>query len=244
MSDPASSDRAADRIVEVAILRIEPDGTNETFHSLIRPEMPIPKAASRVHGLTDDDVSVCPTFAEVAPEVSRMIDGCDLAGFGITSFDLPVLIAEFARVGLPFYISGRKVLDALDIYRRRERRDLTSAVKFYLDRVHEEAHSAKGDVLMTVEVIDAQVGKYGLPNTPHELHSEMIAVDVGGRFLRDEENQIVFGFGKFRGSRLLDIARTDPGYLRWMQSQAFFDDVQSLLRRALDRTREVVTVGG
>ena len=236
-------DTRSDRIVEVAVLRIAPDGTGESFRSLIDPGLPMPPKATEVHGLTDADVAGSPTFATIAGRLQDFLEGCDLAGFGIASFDLPMLIAEFGRAGYGFGVSGRKVLDALEVYRRMEKRDLASAVRFYLDREHEGAHSAEGDVLAAIGVLDAQIGRYTLPTTPRELHRELIPVDVGRRFLRDENAEIVFAFGKHRGRRLLEIAATDPGYLDWMKGQDFLDDVKGLLGRALSRAEQSRTNG-
>jgi len=226
-------DKAEDRIVEIAIMRIEPDGGYDLFHTRVNPGMPIPEQATAVHGIGDEDVENCPPFGDIVDEVARLLRGCDLAGFGITSFDLPILVAEFARTGRNFRVAGRRVFDSLDIYRRMEPRDLTSAVAFYLGRGHDDAHSAIGDVLATASVLDAQVAHYGLPDTPGELHREFIEVDVARRFVRDAAGEVVFNFGKYRGRRLAEVVREDRGYLSWMQEQSFLDDVRALLLDAI-----------
>ncbi|MBM3982485.1 MAG: 3'-5' exonuclease [Planctomycetes bacterium] len=225
-------DPAADRIVEMAVLTLLPGGKHELFHQRLNPGVPIPPAASAVHGITDTDVIGSPTFAAVAPELFATLHGSDLAGFGIASFDLPLLAAEFARVRLPFRVAGRRVIDVLALYRRCHPRDLTSAVREYLGRDHIDAHSAVADARATAEVLDRQVGRHALPPTPAELHAALVEVDVAGRFRR-EAGRVVFAFGKYSGQLLAEVAARDPGYLRWMLGRPFLDDAHELVRRAL-----------
>ena len=225
-------DPAADRIVEVAVLTLLPGGRHELFHRRLNPGVPIPPAASAVHGITDADVVGAPPFAAVAPELFATLHGSDLAGFGIASFDLPLLAAEFARVRLPFRVAGRRVIDVLALYRRCHPRDLTSAVREYLGRDHAEAHSAVADARATAEVLDRQVERHALPPAPAELHAALVEVDVAGRFRR-EAGQVVFAFGKYSGQPLAGVAARDPGYLRWMLGRPFLDDTHDLVRRAL-----------
>ncbi len=225
-------DPAADRVVEVAVLTLLPGGKHELFHRRIHPGVPIPPAASAVHGITDADVIGSPTFAAVAPELFATLHGSDLAGFGIASFDLPLLAAEFARVRLPFRVAGRRVIDVLALYRRCHPRDLTSAVREYLGRDHADAHSAVADARATAEVLDRQVERHALPPAPAELHAALVEVDVAGRFRR-EAGHVVFAFGKYSGQPLAGVAARDPGYLRWMLGRPFLDDAHDLVRRAL-----------
>lgn len=226
-------DPAADRIVEVAVLTLLPNGRQELFHRRVNPGVPIPPAATAVHGITDADVVGAPTFAASAPELFATLHGSDLAGFGIASFDLPLLVAEFARVRLPLRVAGRRVIDVLTLYRRCHPRDLTSAVREYLGREHADAHSAVADARATAEVLDRQVGRHALPLTPAGLHAALVEVDVAGRFRRDEVGHIVFAFGKYSGQPLAEVAARDPGYLRWMLGRPFLDDAHDLVRRAL-----------
>lgn len=240
-------DPSTDRIVEVAVVTVRADGESDTYHRLVDPGGPIPAEATRVHGISDADVADAPPFADIARDLHDRLAGCDLAGFGITSFDLPLLAAEFARAGVDFRVAGRRVLDALDVYRRMEPRDLAHAVRHYLGRDHPDAHSAAADARAAAEVLDRQVGRYGLPADIDALHKALVEVDVARRFRRDAGGRVVFGFGKHAGRRLADVARTDPGYLRWMLGQSFLDDVQGLVRRALVEpppTREAQTPAG
>ncbi len=226
-------DPARDRIVEIAVVKLFPEGTRKCFQERVKPPMPIPPCAITVHGITDQDVATSSRFDALAESLGRFRDGTDLAGFGLYNFDLPLLCTEFVRAGRPFRIAGRKVIDVLTIYRRYEPRDLTRAVQYYLNREHREAHSAVSDAEATAEILSRQVLLYDLPDTSEELHTTFVEVDVACRFRRDALRRIVFAFGKHTGQQLRDVARHDRGYLRWMLDQAFLDDVTTLVQRAL-----------
>lgn len=224
---------ATDRIVEVAVLTLLPDGGQELYHRQVNPRVPIPAAATAVHGLTDADVADASPFAVIAPELFAALHGSDLAGFGIATFDLPLLAAEFARAGIPFWVARRRVIDVLTLYRRHHPRNLASAVREYLGRNHEGAHSAIADTRATAEILDRQIGRHALPATPAELHASLVDVDVAGRFRRDDAGRVVFAFGKCLGQSLAEVAARDPGYLRWMLGRPFLDDAHDLVRQAL-----------
>lgn len=225
-------DPGTDRIVEVAVLTLLPAARQELFHRRINPGVPIPPAATAIHGIADADVIGAPPFTAVAPELFATLHGSDLAGFGIAGFDLPLLAAEFARCGLPFRVGGRRVIDVLALYRRCHPRDLASAVREYLGRDHMDAHSAVADARATAAVLDRQVERHALPTTLGELHASLVEVDVAGRFRR-EAGQVVFAFGKYSGQPLAGVAARDPGYLRWILGRPFLDDVHDLVCRAL-----------
>lgn len=226
-------DPVVDRVVEVAVLTLLPRGAPESFNRRVNPGVPIPPGATAVHSISDADVAGAPPFAAIAPELFAILHGCDLAGFGIASFDLPLLSAEFARVRIPFRVAGRRVIDVLALYRRLQPRTLASAVREYLRREHEGAHSAAADARAAAEVLDRQVGRHALPATPAELHASLVEVDVAGRFRRDDAGRIVFAFGKHLGKSLTEVAARDRGYLEWMLRSSFLDDVCDLVRRAL-----------
>ena len=226
-------DPRADRIIEVAVLRLAPDVGPIRYRRLIHPGRPIPEAAIAVHGITDEDVAEKKRFRAIAQRLGGLLADADFAGFNLRRFDLPFLAAEFARAGVEFELGGRAVLDAQQIFHRREPRDLAAAVRFYCGRDHEGAHGAMADVEAAAAVLDAQVGRYAdLPVTASGLHDAMTDGDVGGRF-RDEGGRVVFAFGKYRGRPLDEVARLDRGYLNWMLDQDFLDDAKALVSQAL-----------
>lgn len=226
-------DTQSDRIVEIGIVRLEPNRPARTYRRLVHPGIAIPPAASAVHGITDADVVDMPPFAELLPEIDRFLSGCDLAGFNLVRFDLPLLAAEYRRAGWTFGVQGRNIVDVLQLHRRLNPSDLGSVVRQYLDCEHTEAHGALADAVATVAVLDAQLGRHPeLPRQPWALHEQLYPVDVAGCF-RLAGDQLVFGFGKYRGQPLEVVAARDPGYLRWMLNQGFLDDVQALVTAAL-----------
>lgn len=235
--ESTGTDPARDRIVEVAVLTVWPDGSEEAFESRVNPLRPIPPAAVAVHGITDADVRGAPAFAELAPELVRRLTGCDLAGFGIAGFDLPLLCAECARARVPFALTGRAVLDALAVYRRYEARTLSAAVAFYLNRAHAGAHAAGADARAAADVLDAQVARYALPKVPAELHAAFAGVDLAGKFRAGAGGAVEFAFGKYVGRPLAEVARADPGYLAWVLTKPFLADVHELVRAALVAAR-------
>lgn len=227
-------DPATDRIIELAAVRYTPEGQRFKLHTLVNPGIPIPAAATEVHGLRDADVAGSPPFGAVAPRLLRFVGAVDLAGFNIRTFDLQFLLAEFHRCGQRLPLAGRAVLDPMGIFHDREPRDLAAAVRFYCGRDHDEAHTALADALAAAEVLDAQLDRYrDLPRTPAELHRRLTPVDLAGRF-RFEDGSVVFAFGRYRGRPLEEVADTDPDYLRWMLGQDFLDDVKELVASILN----------
>lgn len=190
-----------DRIIEVAALKLQPDAKPTFFHTLVDPERLVPAEATRVHGITDADLKAQPRFRDIAQPLQRFLKACDLIGFGLVGFDLPLLTAEFTRVGCRFRLRGRAIVDVLELYRRMEPRNLASAVQYYLHRDHTHAHQARADVQATLEVLDAQIGYYGLPQTVAGLHTELPEAEVAGRFRRDASDKVVFTSGKHQARR-------------------------------------------
>jgi len=222
-----------DRIVEIAAITVNTDYTTSSFVRRVNPKCPIPSSATAVHGIRDCDVIGAPTFSQLAPELLAVLNPCDLAGFGIANFDIPMLVAEFNRAGLVFPLSGRAVLDSLTIFRRMEPRDLSAAVRHYLGEDRHDAHTAIADAGNALAVLDAQVARYGLPGSPEKLHAELVEVDIGGAFRRGLEGEVVFAFGKYRGRPLARVAADEPDYLKWVLRQPFLDDALALVRAAL-----------
>ena len=151
---------ATDRIVEIAIVKIMPDGTKSVKHKLINPEMPIPKQASDIHGITDEKVKDAQTFRQAANELKQFLDHCDLAGYNSNRFDIPLLVEEFLRVGIEIDMKGRKLIDVQRVFHMMEQRTLTAAYRFYCDKLHDGAHGAEADAEATLEILLAQIDRY------------------------------------------------------------------------------------
>ncbi|RYY66619.1 MAG: 3'-5' exonuclease [Chitinophagaceae bacterium] len=222
---------AVDRIVELCAIKLHPDGRQEELHELINPTIPIPPGATAVHQITDDMVAGKPTFAELAPTLADFFCNCDLGGYNIKRFDVPMLMEEFARLGkYPVKVSDTHMVDVMGIYHQREKRDLAAAVRFYCDRDHDGAHSAKADVLATIDVLKQQLLRYNdlQPNTSflHNLLDDGL-VDLSRRFVRDASGNIIFNFGKNKGKPV----ESDPGYLEWMLGGDFTADTKIAIKR-------------
>jgi DNA polymerase-3 subunit epsilon len=233
-----------DRIIEISTLKLFPDGTSRLHSRRLNPSIPIHPDATAVHGITDAEVADEKTFAEIAPILARYLDGCDLCGYNIWTFDLKILGAEFRRARVPFSTEARHIVDPYRIFLRREPRDLTAALRFYRGMEHGGAHSARADVLAALLVLDGQAERYDdLPRTMPELHDYMgfpEIVDPEGKFVRREDGVIVFAFGsKHRDDPVEQVAETDPSYLEWMLKSDFSDEVKSVVREALRRRRAV-----
>ena len=224
-----------DRIVEICYLKVYPDGADEEHTMRINPGIPIPKAASAVHGIYDADVSQCPTFKEVAPGIAKDFEGCDLAGFNSNRFDLPMLAEEFIRAGVNIDLMRMKRIDVLVIFHKMEQRTLSAAYKFYCGKNLEDAHSALGDTRATYEVLMAQLDRYpGLKNDVAAL-SDFSGytrnVDFAGRIVYDDRGIETFNFGKYRGRHVVDVIREDPGYYGWIQDSDFTLNTKAVLTR-------------
>jgi DNA polymerase III subunit epsilon len=231
----------ADRIVEISTLKVFPDGKHKIFTRRLNPNIPIPPEATAIHGITDADVANEKGFRQIAGSLAAYLDGCDLCGYNLWSFDLKLLMNEFRRAGVPFSTAGRFLIDPKRIFHQREPRDLTAALKFYCGMQHEGAHKAEADVLAALLVLDGQADRYeDLPRTIPELHAHMEypdIVDPDGKFVRREDGVIVFAFGPQCDRPLDDVARTDPGFLDWMLNKDFSDEVKAVVREALERLR-------
>jgi DNA polymerase-3 subunit epsilon len=230
-------DVLSDRIVEISILRVEIDGTQEGRTRRIDPERPIPAAATAIHGIRDEDVQGAPTFRQIAKGLLELIGDADLAGFNILRFDVPLLERELNACGLDLRVPQRRLIDAMTIFHRKERRNLEAAVRFYLGRDHADAHSAEADVAATVELLDAQLERYtDLPRSVDELESwsagERPTVDRSGKFTwRDGE--AVFAFGKHQGKSLRAVAIEAADYLEWVVQADFPAEAKEIVAAAL-----------
>ena len=229
-------DIAKDRIVELCYIRVEPNGNEEARSMRINPEMHIPEVASSVHGITDDDVKDCPTFADVAPQLAATFEGCDLAGFNSNRFDLPLLAEEFMKAGVNIDLSHVQAIDVQNIYHKLEKRTLAAAYKFYCGRDLENAHSALADTQATYEVLQAQLDHY-----PNDLQNDVdfLAefsrmnrnIDFAGRFVYDESGKELINFGKYKGKAIKDVLSRDPGYYSWIMQGDFTLNTKQVLTK-------------
>ncbi len=233
----------ADRIVEISMLKLSPDGTRRTATRRLNPGIPIPPEATAVHGITDRDVAGLESFRQIARRVAVFLEGCDLCGYNIWNFDLKLLRTEFKRAEIPFSTRDRYIVDPCRIFHRRESRDLTAALRFDCGKAHQGAHGAEADVMAALLVLEGQVERYGdLPRTIPEIHASLEFpdfVDSEGKFVRREDGAVIFAFGKKHpGKQLDEVLRSDPEYLEWMVNQgSFSEEVRSIVRRALRNRR-------
>ncbi len=218
-------DFVKDRIVEISVLCVYPDGKKAIYTQRLNPTIPIPIEASKIHGIYDEDVMTAPTFKEKAKEIFELLDPCDLAGFNSNKFDVPMLLEEFIRNGVSFSIDNRALIDVHRIYTLFEKRTLEAAYKFYCDKDLTNAHSAEADTNATYEVLLAQLEKYGDELKPdvsflHDFSNEERFLDSGRRFLFSG-GKAVFNFGKYKGKPVEEVLKTDSGYYNWMMQGDF-----------------------
>jgi DNA polymerase-3 subunit epsilon len=228
----------SDRIVEISILKVMPDGEEIVRTEKINPEMPIPAETSAIHGIYDKDVADKPNFATLANSLMQFIDNCDLAGFNSNKFDIPFLAEEFARAGLDFNLKNRNIIDVQNIFHKMEPRNLSAAYKFYCGKVLENAHSAEADTMATYEIFKAQIEKYegvehidpkGNKSTPivndiealSEFSTRIKFADLAGHFAFDDKGNEIFNFGKYKGQKLEDVFEKEPQYYDWMMKAQF-----------------------
>ncbi len=224
-----------DRIVEICYYKIFPDREPEENCIRVKPtqvllgqevQMHIPEEASAVHHITDEDVKDCPTFREIAEDVANVFRGADIAGYNSNHYDVPLLAEEFLRAGVQIDLKKSRMIDAFTIFQKHEPRNLTAAYKFYCQKDLEGAHSANADTLATYEVLMAQLERYDdVPATVDELHKytsgNTPCADFAGRIGYDKEGVEIFNFGKYKGMRVEDVFRRDPGYYGWLQNTDF-----------------------
>jgi DNA polymerase-3 subunit epsilon len=213
-----------DKIVEIAIVKIMPDETRQVKRKLLNPEMPISKASSDIHGITNEMVKDAPTFRQVANEIKQFLENCDIAGYNSNKFDIPVLVEEFLRIGIDFKFESRKLVDVQKIFYQMEPRTLSAAYKFYCNKELVNAHSAEADVMATWEVLDSQIERY--PQLGNSIESilkvigEEEIVDFARRMIV-QEGKIVFNFGKHKGKCVEEVFRMERSYYDWMMQGDF-----------------------
>jgi len=234
-----------DRIVEISVVKVMPNGEQIIKTNKINPTVPIPAETSVIHGIYDEDVKDAPTFKSVAKSFAQFLEGSDLAGFNILKFDVPMLIEEFLRADVDFDVSKRKLIDAQKIFHMMEKRTLSAAYKFYCNKDLEGAHSAEADTLATLAVLEAQVEKYDgedmvdnlgnklgvVENNMQSLHdlTSTNMVDLAGRMVYNRDGIEVFNFGKHRNTPVTMVLKTEPGYYDWIMKGEFPQDTKRKL---------------
>jgi DNA polymerase III subunit epsilon len=231
---------STDRVIEIAIVKIMPDGSRQVKRKFLNPEMPIPAQSTDIHGITDNMVKDAPTFKQSANELKQFIENCDLGGYNSNRFDIPLLMEEFLRSGIELDLTKRKMVDVQHIFYTMEPRTLTAAYKFYCNKELEGAHSAEHDINATIDVLLSQIQRY--PQLGNSVDSilgvigEEKIVDYARRFLFDDKGVEVFNFGKHKGKPVVDILKAEPQYYDWMMRGDFPLHTKQKLTEILNRT--------
>jgi len=228
---------AQDRIIEIAVIKMMPNGEIQRKANVLNPGIPIPAETSAIHGLTNEDVKDKPMFKDVAKDYARFFEGADLGGFNILKFDVPMLVEEFLRTGVEFDYSRKKIIDAQKIFHLMEKRTLAAACRFYLNKDMENSHTAEADTETTMEVLIAQIARYegqpvtdGLNRPIGEIKNDMEAlskltssemVDLAGRMVMNDKGQEVFNFGKHKNKVVTAVLKEEPSYYDWMMNGDF-----------------------
>lgn len=228
-----------DRVVEISILKVFPNGNKESKTWLVNPEIEIPQEASDIHGITNEKVVAEPTFKELAPSINEMIADCDLAGFNSNRFDIPLLAEELMRAGIDFDMENRKAIDVQVIFHKKEQRTLSAGYQFYCGKELEGAHGAEADTNATFEILLAQLDKYDdIGKSVDELSAFSThgkRADFAGFILMNDENQEIFSFGKYKGRTVEEVLKENPGYHNWIQNADFPLYTKKVLRQIKER---------
>lgn len=228
----------SDRLIEISILKVMPDGTEEQKTWRVNPEMPIPEESIRFHGIRDEDVQDAPPFKVIGHDISRFLQGCDLAGYNALKFDVPMLVEEFLRHDIPFDMTHRSLVDVQNIFMKMEPRTLKGAYRFFCQQELTEAHSAAADTRATYEILLAQIERYadsvyedaaGNQSKPvvndvdalHQFSSHHRNADLNGQIIFNEQGQETFNFGKHKGKTVEEVFATEPAYYNWMMKGDF-----------------------
>jgi DNA polymerase III subunit epsilon len=229
-----------DRIIELSVVKLmPPKGAHQLHTFLLNPGIPIPPESSAIHGIKDSDVADKPLFKTLAPDLYRLLEGCDFGGYNIIRFDIPMLIEEFVRASINFNMAGRRIVDAQRIFHKREPRDLKAALDFYCGELFLEGHRAEADALATVRVLEGQFSKYpDLPRTLDELDKycdlrDPSWADRDGK-LRWQNREIAINFGKNKGKLISELTRVDPGFLKWILKSDFASDTKDIISKILE----------
>lgn len=223
---------ATDRIVELCMVKVFPDGKDEVRTLRFNPTIPISPEASAVNGITDEDVANCPRFADMASDLNDYFANCDLAGYNSNSFDIPMLVEEFIRAGVNFDLTTRRFIDVQTVFHKMEPRTLTAAYKYYCQKELVDAHSAEADTVATYEVLKAQIDRYDEVQNDVDWLADFTRrnnnVDLAGRIVLNDENVEVINFGKYRGRPVRDVLRYDQGYYNWIMQGDFSQNTKQV----------------
>lgn len=230
---------AKDRVVEISILKVFPNGNKESKTWLVNPEVEIPKESSEIHGITNEKIANEPTFKELAVSINEMISGCDLAGFNSNRFDIPVLAEELMRAGIDFDMNDRKAVDVQVIFHKKEQRTLSAGYQFYCGKELIGAHGAEADTNATYEILLAQLDKYkDIENTVDALSEYSThgkRADFAGFILVNDKEEEIFSFGKYKGRTVVEVFKENPGYNAWIQNADFPLYTKKVLREIKER---------
>ncbi len=234
-----------DRIIEIAVIKMMPNGEILRKSNLLNPGIPIPPESSVFHGIYDEDVKDKPMFKEVARDYAKFMEGADLAGFSILKMDVPLLVEEFLRAGIDFDYQRKRIIDSQKIFHLMEKRTLKAAYKFYINKELEDSHTAEADAEASMQVLLAQVERYDgedvmdvsgrkvgeirndIDTLSNILWSDM--VDLAGRMIRNDKGEEIFNFGKHKGKRVVDVLKQEPAYYDWMMNGDFPQDTKRKL---------------
>lgn len=222
--ETTGTDHGKDRIIELALIRLNPNGTRDKYVKRVNPGIPIPPESTAIHGISDEDVKDAPLFKNIAHDVYNWMKGCDLGGYNSNKFDIPLLAEEFLRVGIEVDFTERLMIDAQQIFFKMEARTLAAAYQFYCGKELSNAHSAEADIEATIEVLEAQLDRYQQLGTDvnklHDFSNGEPMVDYARRMVM-KDGHPVFNFGKYKGRRVEDVFKEEPQYYDWMMQADF-----------------------
>ena len=238
--ETTGTDNAKDRIVELALVKLSPDGKRDKYVKRLNPGIPIPPEVTLIHGITDEDVKNCQSFKQIAHSLYEWMRGCDLGGYNSSKFDIPLLAEEFLRVGINVDFTERNMVDVQQIFFKMEARTLGAAYQIYCNKHLENAHSAEADINATIEVLEAQLERYteigsDVPSL-HQFTNTEEYVDYARRIIM-KEGQPVFNFGKYKGRKVEDVFNTEPQYYDWMMGADFSLHTKQKISEILNRMK-------
>ncbi len=230
-------DIATDRIVEISYQKFYPNGQAESKTIRINPLIPIPAATTKIHGITNEDVADCPTFSDLAQELAEVFSNCDIAGYNSINFDIPLLAEEFIRADIDIDWNNARFVDVMNIFMKKEPRNLKAAYRFYCDKDLENAHTANADTDATREVFEAQMERY--PDLPKDIDalskfsSQAKHADLAGRLSYNDKHEAVFNFGKYKGQTVSSVLKKDMGYYGWLMNTNFPQYTKRIIQRIM-----------